>query len=216
MVTKILLVENLSIVRDGLGCLIEKSGKADIVGEAANGREAVKLARKLKPNIILMDIAMPEMNGIEATRQIRSVLPEVRVIMLSVHTSRQYVFESLRAGAAGYVCKSAAVKELLSAIDKVLAGETYISAELEGLIRHDYLRWVRGEPIATELEKLTDRERNVLQLIAEGHSSSEIAPRLHVSVRTVDSHRFHIMEKLDIRSIAELTKFAIRNGLTSL
>jgi DNA-binding NarL/FixJ family response regulator len=216
MATKILLVEDFTLIRSGVRALLEQSGKGEVVGEAVNGRDAVKLARQLKPDIVLMDVAMPELTGIEATRQICEHLPDVRVIMLSMHSDRQYIFESLRAGASGYVYKNAALEELLAAIDKVLTGGTYISTELADMVRDEYFRWARGERIGTELEKLTAREREVLQLIAEGNSSAEIARRLFISVRTVDTHRFHIMEKLDIHSIAGLTKFAIRNGLGSL
>jgi two-component system, NarL family, response regulator NreC len=216
MATKVLLVEDFTLIRSGVRALLESSGKVQVVGEAVNGRDAIKLAKQVNPDIVLMDVAMPEMTGIEATRQIRAAQPNVRVIMLSMHADRQYIFESLRAGASGYVDKNVALNELLTAIETVLAGRTYLSSESADVVKDEYLRWVRGEHTATELEKLTAREREVLQLIAEGNSSAEIARRLFISVRTVDTHRFHIMEKLEIHSIAGLTKFAIRNGLGSL
>ncbi len=196
--------------------MLEHSGKVQIVGEAGNGREALKLAQKLSPDLVLMDVAMPELNGIEATRQIRKAMPHVRVMMLSMHADRQYIFESLRAGASGYLLKNAALAEVLSGIQTVLAGGTFLSSSLADVVLDDYLRRARGFEPETELEKLSAREREVLQLIAEGDSSSEIAHRLHISARTVDSHRQHIMEKLDIHSIAGLTKFAIRHGLCPL
>jgi DNA-binding NarL/FixJ family response regulator len=143
-------------------------------------------------------------------------LPQVRVMMLSMHADRQYIFESLRAGASGYVLKNTALNELLSAIQTVVTGGTFLSGSLADLVMEDYLRRARGNHAETELEKLSAREREVLQLLAEGNSSSEIARRLHISTRTVDTHRQHIMEKLDIHSIAGLTRFAIRHGLSSL
>jgi len=216
MTAKVLLAEDLTLLRSGVRALLESTGKVRIVGEAADGREALKLAQKLNPDVVLMDVAMPEMNGIEATRQIRQALPQVRVMMLSMHADRQYVFESLRAGACGYVLKNAALTELLSAIQTVMTGGTFLSAALADLVMDDYLRRARGQHAETELEKLSAREREVLQLLAEGNSSSEIARRLHISARTVDTHRQHIMEKLDIHSIAGLTRFAIRQGLSSL
>src|SRR5262249_24401530 len=157
-----------------------------------------------------------EMNGIEATRQIRKAMPQVRVMMLSMHADRQYVFESLRAGASGYVLKNAAPTELLSAIQTVMTGGTFLSSSLADLVMEDYLRRARGQHTENDMEKLSARELEVRQLLAEGNSSSEIARRLHISTRTVDTHRQHIMEKLDIHSIAGLTRFAIRHGLTTL
>jgi two-component system response regulator NreC len=216
MMAKVLLAEDLTLLRTGVRALLESSGEVQVVGEACNGREALKLAQKLHPDLVLMDVAMPELNGIEATRQLRKALPRVRVIMLSMHADRQYIFESLRAGASGYVLKNAPLSEVLSAIQTVLAGGTFLSTSLADVVLDDYLRRARGHQPENELEKLSAREREVLQLLAEGDSSSEIAQRLHISARTVDSHRQHIMEKLDIHSIAALTKFAIRHGLCPL
>jgi two-component system response regulator NreC len=216
MAAKVLLVEDLALTRSGMRVLLEKSSDILVVGEAGDGREACKVAPKLNPDVILMDVAMPEMNGIEATRQIRKSLPRVRIIMLSMHADRQYIFESLRAGASGYVLKTAALTEVLAAIKTVLEGGTYLSSSLSRVVLDDYLRRARGDQTESEVEKLSAREREVLQLLAEGNSSSEIARRLHISSRTVDTHRQHVMEKLDIHSIAGLTKFAIRHGLCSL
>jgi two-component system, NarL family, response regulator NreC len=216
MIARVLLAEDLTLLRSGVRALLENSGQVQIVGEAADGREALKMAQKLNPDLVLMDVAMPEMNGIEAARQIRKALPQVRVMMLSMHADRQYIFESLRAGASGYVLKNAALAELLSAIHTVATGGTFLSESLSGLVMEDYLRRARGHTVESELEKLSAREREVLQLLAEGNSSSEIARRLHISTRTVDTHRQHIMEKLDIHSIAGLTRFAIRHGISAL
>jgi DNA-binding NarL/FixJ family response regulator len=164
----------------------------------------------------LMDVAMPEMNGIEATRQIHAAQPHIRILMLSMHANRQYLFESLQAGASGFVPKDSAFSDLLKAIHSVVASGTYLSPPLADLVLDDYFRRAQGKNEKSELEILSSREREVLQLIAEGNSSTEIALHMHISARTVDTHRHHIMKKLDIHTIAGLTKFAIRNGLCSL
>src|SRR5438270_1082967 len=163
-----------------------------------------------------MDVAMPELNGIEASRQIHAAQPQIRILMLSMHTNRQYLFESLRAGAAGFVPKDSAFNELLSAIQTVMTSGTYLSPPLAHLVLDDYFRRAQGKNELSEIEILSNREREVLQLIAEGNSSAEIAQTMHISARTVDTHRHNIMKKLDIHSIAGLTKFAIRHGLCAL
>jgi DNA-binding NarL/FixJ family response regulator len=213
---KVLLVEDQTLPRAGFRALLDSSDELEVVGEAANGREAVRLAKKLNPDVVLMDVAMPEMNGMEATRQIHAAQPHIRIHMLSMHTNRQYLFESLRAGAAGFVPKDSAFTELLSAIHAVVASGTYLSPPLADLVLNDYFRRAQGKNEISELEVLSNREREVLQLIAEGNSSAEIAQAMHISARTVDTHRHNIMKKLDIHSIAGLTKFAIRHGLCSL
>jgi DNA-binding NarL/FixJ family response regulator len=159
---------------------------------------------------------MPELNGVEAARQIRAAMPDVRVIMLSMYADQQYVFESLKAGANGYVLKGSAFQELLTAINTVMGGKNYISPALSDTVMTDYVRRAQGEQRDTELDKISGREREVLQLIAEGKSSAEVAELLHISVRTVDTHRHNIMTKIDVHSIAGLTKFAIRHGLCVL
>jgi DNA-binding NarL/FixJ family response regulator len=213
---KVLLVEDMALSRAGLRALLETSDQLEVVGEAANGREAIKLAKKLNPDVVLMDVAMPDMNGIEATRQIHAAQPNVRIVMLSMYANRQYLFESLQAGAAGFVPKDSAFADLLAAIKSVMTSGTYLSEPLSHMVLDDYFRRAQGKKEVNELEILTSREREVLQLIAEGNSSAEIAQTMHISARTVDTHRHNIMKKLDIHSIAGLTKFAIRNGLCSL
>lgn len=216
MTTRVLLAEDHALVRSGIRSLLEASKEVDVVGEAGNGREAVELATQLKPDLVLMDLAMNDLNGIDATRQLAAQHADVRVIMLSMHGDEQYIYESLKAGAKGYVLKSSAFKELITGIREVCAGRTYVSPSLSNVVVNDYVRRAKGEHKPTELDKLTTREREVLQLIAEGNSSAEVAQMLYISVRTVDTHRHNIMEKLDIHSIAGLTKFAIRNGLVQL
>lgn len=214
--TKILLVEDHTLFRSGMRSLLEGADHLTIVGEAADGREALKLAKKLKPDIVVMDVAMPNLNGIEATRQIRAALPNTRVIMLSMHGNREYIFESLRAGASGYLLKDAAFDELVQAIQEVRAGRTFLNSSIAEIIKEDYVERARGETPADLLHLLSAREREVLQLVAEGLSSSEIGQRLHLSVHTIDTHRRHIMDKLKIDNLAALIKFAIRHGLTTL
>ncbi len=216
MTATVLLVEDQTLTRKGMRALLDDSPELKIIGEASNGREAVELAGTLNPDVVLMDVAMPQLNGIEATRQIHSAQPDTRIIMLSMHKDRQYVFESLKAGASGYVPKDAAYTELITAIETVMSGRTYLPPPLQDMIMDDYAQRAQGKQISTDLEKLSGREREVLQLIGEGNSSMEIARLLHISVRTVDTHRQNIMGKLEIRTIAGLTKFAIRHGLCSL
>jgi DNA-binding NarL/FixJ family response regulator len=218
MPIRTLLAEDHTLVRTGIRALLEGSGEVEVVGEASDGRQAVELFQKLKPQLALLDVAMPELNGIEAARQIRAADPDARVIMLSMYEDQQYVFESLKAGANGYVLKGSAFQELLTAIGTVMKGDgkSYISPALSDTLMTDYVRRAQGDQKDTELSRLSGREREVLQLIAEGKSSAEVADVLHISVRTVDTHRHNIMSKLEIHSIAGLTKFAIRHGLCIL
>jgi DNA-binding NarL/FixJ family response regulator len=213
---RVLLVEDHTLVRSGIRTLLEASREVEVIGEAADGREAVELARKLQPQVVLMDVAMGELNGIDATRQITAMEPQPRVLILSMHADEQYVFEALKAGAGGYVLKSAAVKELMSALREVAAGRSFVSPSLTRVVLDDYVRRAKGQRTFSEADKLTAREREVLQLIAEGKSSAEVAEVLCISSRTVETHRHNLMEKLGIHSIAGLTKFAIRHGLCSL
>ena len=216
MALSVFIVDDHTLVRSGIRKLIEASPELNVVGEASDGREAVEQIVALKPELVLMDVAMSGLNGIDAARQVHAAAPETRIIMLSMHEDRQYVFESLKAGATGYVLKSAAFQDLMSAIDTVMSNRNYISPALSDLVMNDYIRRAQGEEKATELGRLSGREREVLQLIAEGKSSAEVGGLLHISVRTVDTHRHNIMTKLEIHSIAGLTKFAIRHGLCVL
>jgi len=216
MALNVFIVEDHTLVRSGIRALLQAAPNLNVVGEASNGRDAVEMIQQIQPDLVLMDVAMSELNGIDAARQIHAALPSARIIMLSMHEDRQYVFESLKAGATGYVLKSAAFQDLIAAIDTVMSNRNYISPGLSDIVMNDYIRRAQGEEQATELGRLSGREREVLQLIAEGKSSAEVGELLHISVRTVDTHRHNIMTKLEIHSIAGLTKFAIRHGLCVL
>jgi DNA-binding NarL/FixJ family response regulator len=212
---KILLADDHKLFCDGLRTLFERKPDIEIVGEASNGRLAVRLARELAPHLVIMDIGMPELNGMEATRQILSEMPGVKVLAVSMHADRQYVAGMLSAGASGYVLKDSAFAELAEAVQVVMGGGRYLSRDVVGVVVDDYVQRVAPAP-GTALARLSEREREVLQLLAEGHSTTQIAERLHISRKTVETHRKNIKQKLDLQSVAELTKFAVREGLTSL
>jgi DNA-binding NarL/FixJ family response regulator len=205
---KILLADDHTIVRQGLKLILAAHGDLEVVGEAANGREAVELAAALKPDIVLMDVAMPELNGIEATRRIVQAAPRLRVLVLSMHKEAVYVREILKAGARGYILKDAIDTELVNAVRSVARGDGYISPAVSGALLNDY-----RQNVTDPLDLLSSREREVLQLIAEGKTNKEIAVRLNLSVYTVDSHRGKIMEKLNLHNTGELVRFAVKSGL---
>jgi two-component system response regulator NreC len=214
MSTKVLIADDHQIMREGLRTMLEKEYDITVVGEAENGRMTLRLARELIPDVIIMDVAMPDLNGIDATRQIVGELPSVKIIALSMHDDRRFVLNMLKAGAAGYMLKDCAFKDLAKAIRVVRANKTYLSDEVADIVVKDYL--ASAAPIeSSAFQLLSPREREVLQLIAEGKTSPKIAELLHISVKTVETHRQQIMVKLKIKSIAELTKYAIREGLTS-
>ena len=215
MKIKVLLADDHVMMRGGLRMLLEQNAELSVVGEAEDGRETVRLAKKLSPDVIVMDIAMPDMNGIEATRQILADRPDVKVIALSMHSDRHFVSEMLKAGATAYLLKQCAVDELITAIMTVLKNRTYLSPCISGIVVEHF---VRNKPKSgsTAFSQLTDREREVLQLMAEGKTSKKIADQLNLSVKTIETHRMKIIEKLNIHTVAELTKYAIREGLTSL
>lgn len=215
MSIKILIADDHKIVRDGLRSLLEKQPNLEVVAEAENGRAAVQLAKDKSPDVVIMDISMPDLNGIDATRQMITALPEVKVLGLSMHSDKRFVIGMLGAGASGFLLKDCAFEELSQAIKVVIANQVYLSPGIAGTVVNDYVRRILGN-YAFFKPVLTPREREVLQLLAEGLSTKQIASRLHVSVKTVETHRRQIMTKLDIHSIAELTKYAVREGLTSL
>jgi two-component system response regulator NreC len=205
---RILLADDHAVVRQGFKMILGAQPDMEIVGEAGNGREAVELVEQLKPDIVVMDVAMPELNGIEATRRVTDSVPHTRVIALSMHKDSVYVREVLRAGARGYLLKDSDAGDLVSAVRAVARGEGYLSPAVSNAVLDDYRKHV-GDPI----DLLSSREREVLQMLAEGKTNKEIAVVLNLSVYTVDAHRGHIMEKLNLHSINELVRFAVRHGL---
>ena len=215
MTARILLADDHKIVRDGLRALLDSQPGMTVVAEADNGRATVRLARELLPDLVIMDIGMPDLNGIDATRQISNELPGVRVIALSMHSDRRFVVQMFRAGASGYLLKDCAFEELARAVRAVLKNQTYLSPAVAGPVMEDYIQYLASadEP---GFSALSPREREVLQLLAEGKSTREVAALLCVSIKTVETHRQQIMSKLDVHSVAELIKYAIREGLTSL
>lgn len=215
MTIRVLLAEDHKLVRECLRAALETEGDIEVVAEADNGRMAVKLAADKQPNIVVMDVVMPDMNGIEATRQILAEAPGVKVLALSMHSDKRFVAGMLSAGASGYVLKDCAFEELAQAIRMVAANKTYLSPRIAGVVVGDYVKQLAGANGQTA-SVLTAREREVAQLLAEGNSTKGVAATLHVSAKTIETHRRQIMAKLEIHSIAELTKFAIRAGLTSL
>jgi DNA-binding NarL/FixJ family response regulator len=214
-IIRVLLADDHKIIRDGLRTLIDKEAGMEVVAEAENGRKTIRLVQKLRPNVVVMDVTMPDMNGIEATRKITEESPGVRVIGLSMHSDRRYILGMLEAGACGYLLKDCAFEELAGAIRNVAGGNTYLSPRIADVVVRGYLDKVPG-PSQGLGAALTPREREVLQLLAEGMAAKEIASHLNVSVKTVETHRRNMMEKLDMRSIAELTKYAVREGLVSI
>ena len=216
MAVKILLADDHKIVRDGLRSLIEKHPDMQVVGEACDGRATVNLVKELRPNIVIIDIGMPDLNGIEATRQIGSNNPNTKVIALSMHSDKRLVMKMLEAGACGYLLKDSAFDELSRAIETVVAGKIYLSPAVAGVVVEGVVRGTTSNGTAKTPIELTAREREVLQLLAEGRSTKQIANNLNVSVKTVETHRRQVMEKLEIHSVAELTKNAEREGLTTL
>ena len=214
MSIKVLIADDHQIMREGLRAMLEKEHDIVVLGEAEDGRMIERLARELAPDVIIMDVAMPDLNGIEATRQIVAELPGVKIIALSMHDDRRFVLNMLKAGAAGYMLKDSAFTDLAKAIRVVMSGKTYLSHEVTDIVVKDYVS--SSQPAeSSAFHLLSPREREVLQLLAEGKTSAQIGEKLHISVKTVETHRQQIMIKLKIRSVAELTKYAIREGLTS-
>jgi len=205
---RILLADDHAVVRQGFKMILAEQPDMEIAGEAANGREAVELAEKIKPDVVVMDVAMPELNGIEATRRLAASAPHTRVLALSMHKDSVYVREILRAGARGYLLKDSPAQDMLAAVRAVAGGEGYISPAVSSAVLDDYRKHVTNP-----IDLLTSREREVLQMLAEGKTNKEIATVLKLSVYTVYAHRGRIMEKLNVHSINELVRFAVRNGL---
>ncbi len=215
MSVRILLADDHGIIRQGLHSLLEKQPDMEVVAEAEDGRRALDLVQELLPDIVIMDVTMPNLNGVDATRQIVDRFPKVKVIALSIHSNRRFVADMLKAGASGYILKECLFDELVRAIRTVTTDSIYLSPRITSIVIDDYVNIMPDDEDSIS-SVLTEREREVLQLLAEGRSTKQIALALHVSTKTIEANRRQIMEKLDIHSVAELTKYAVREGLTSL
>jgi DNA-binding NarL/FixJ family response regulator len=211
----VLVAEDHTIVRKGICSLIDGKADLQVVGEAEDGREAIEKVVALSPDVVLMDITMPQLNGLEATRQIKKMFPQIKILALTMYTNEEYILQILQAGASGYVVKQAAPAELISAIHAVYRGDSFLSPSISKTIIDEYLKHT-APTSPMEHEKLTDREREVLQLIAEGYANREIADKLNLSVKTVGVHRTNIMEKLEVHNVTDLVKYALRKGIISL
>jgi len=212
---KVLLVDDHALVRRGFRRMLEDEPTFEVVGEASDGLEAVKRAQELRPEVIVMDCALPQMNGIEATRHILKSLPETAVLMLSMHSDESYVLRALKAGARGYLLKDSAEADLIKAVHAVAGGKSFFSPAVSKVLLDDYVRKLRRSGTEDAYDLLTPREREVLQLIAEGKSNKDIANLLNLSVYTVESHRSNLMQKLNVRGLPELILYAVRKGIIS-
>ncbi|MCA9956013.1 MAG: response regulator transcription factor [Anaerolineales bacterium] len=212
----VFLADDHTIVRKGLLSLLVNQADLEVVGEAENGRIALTRIEQLQPDVVVMDITMPFLNGLEATRQIKRRWPHIQVVMLTVHTTEEYIFQILEAGASGYVVKQAAPSELVMAIRAAYGGETFLSPSISQTVIREYIAHAQAAPCTDSLEALTEREYEICQLLVEGHSSRDIADMLTISVKTVETHRGNLLRKLNIDNLADLTKYAIRKGITPL
>lgn len=212
---RVLLAEDHTIVRKGIRALLDDEPSIEVVGEAENGRDAVAQTGALEPDIVIMDHTMPLLNGLEATRQICKQFPQIRVLILTMHTNEEYVFQFLQAGASGYLVKQTAPTDLIMAIRAIHRGDSFLSPAISKAVIDEYVRG--GEAVGKgAASPLTEREREILQLIVEGFSNQEIGQQLHISVKTVGVHRLNLMQKLDLHNLADLTKYAIRTGMIGL
>jgi DNA-binding NarL/FixJ family response regulator len=216
MATRILIADNHGILRQGIVALIEKHSDMEVVGQADNGLTVVELARELQPDVVLMDVSMPKLNGIEATRQIKSELPDVKVLALSVHAKREFVLDMVRAGVSGYMLKECVFDDLVHAIKVIAAGQSYLSPEIATIVLEGITKDSVFGIVDSDSKALTPRENQILQLLTEGNSAKSIASQLGLSVKTVEATRRQIMEKTEVDNLADLTKYAIREGLTTV
>jgi len=213
---KVFLADDHAVVRDGMTALLEVEQDISVVGSASNGQQAVQRIKQIQPDIVVMDIAMPELNGIDATRQISKSCPAVKVIMLSMHDSSEHIYQALKAGAKGYLLKESAGKEVATAVREVSSGRRYLSKRIQTMVIEGYISQQGAIPEKSPIDKLSDRERQVLQLVVEGKSSTEIAKLISLSPKTVATYRSRLMDKLDIHDLPGLVKFAIQHGLTTM
>ena len=212
---RILLADDHTVMRAGLRLLLERHADFEVVGEAADGRQAVDIATELKPAVVVMDIAMPQLNGVEAARQIMNRDPETAIVMLSMHSDESYVLRSLKAGARAYLLKDSAEADLVSAIQAIIEGKSFFSPGVRALLKEDYIHRLAKFGADDTYELLTAREREVLQLVAEGRSNKEVAALLNLSLYTVETHRTHILQKLNLHSVPDLILYAVRKGIIS-
>jgi DNA-binding NarL/FixJ family response regulator len=212
----VFLADDHTLVREGIKRLINSNDDMEVVAEADNGRDAIRIATKTNPTVALVDITMPGLNGLETTKQLRKECPNIQILILTIHTDQEYVFQALRAGAIGYVVKHAPAEDLYAAIRAASRGESFMSPSISRVVIEDYRKRIKDGEVDYEWENLTTREREVLQLIAEGHTNKDVARLLNISVKTVETHRARIMQKLDIHDVTGLTKYAIRKKLVTL
>src|SRR3984893_3194456 len=213
--TRVLLADDHQLMRSGLRLMLEREPDLTVVGEAGDGREAVALAKTLKPEVVVMDIGMPNLNGIEAALQMTQHNPELAVVMLSMHSDESYVLRALKAGARGYLLKDSAEADLIKAVHVVAGGKSFFSPAVSKVLLDDYVRKLKRSGTEDAYDLLTPREREILQLIAEGKSNKDVANLLHLSVYTVESHRSNLMEKLNLKGVPELILYAVRKGIIS-
>ena len=212
---RVLLADDHKMIRAGLRLVLEQSPDITVAGEADDGRQAVALALELKPNVVVMDVGMPNLNGIEASLHIKQALPETAIVMLSMHSDEGYILRALRAGATGYILKDSAEADLVGAVRAVAEGKSFFSPKVSRILLEDYMRKLRKSGTEDSYDLLSAREREILQLVAEGKSSKEIANLLNLSVYTVETHRGNIMQKLNLRGIPELILYAVRKGIVA-
>lgn len=210
---RVLLADDHAVVRDGIRMLLDAEADIAVIGEADDGREAVRQTKKLRPNLVVLDVAMPELNGIEAAERIHAFDASIRIVILSMYATKEHIYRALRAGASGYLLKESAAAEVLAAVREVHAGRRYLSSKVSDEVIRGFLHPGRLDEIETPLERLTPREREVLQLVAEGKSSAQIGRILFLSPKTIDTYRSRLMQKLDIGDLAGLVRFAIRHGI---
>jgi DNA-binding NarL/FixJ family response regulator len=210
---RILLADDHAVVRDGLRALLDRQTDLEVIAEASDGRECIQLAEDLGPDVVIMDVAMPKMNGIEATRRILGSRPGTAVVMLSMHQDESYVLQSLKAGAKGYLLKDSPREDVLEAIRTVAAGRSFLSRQVSRMLQEDYVQQLQSKGLDDSSELLTDREREILQLLAEGRTNKEVANFLNISATTVETHRGHILRKLSLHSTADLILYAVRKKI---